>query len=52
MQADLDDKQSPKSPKENGKEMLADDMFPQVLLDDVLGCGGDEPHYEQTHDGE
>ena len=32
--------------------MLADDMLPKVLLDDMLRCRGDEPHHEQADDGE
>lgn len=43
---DLDDKQRTEGPKEDAKEMLADDVLPQVFLDKVLGSPGDKPHDE------
>ena len=52
MQSDLDDKQGTEGPEEDTQEMLADDVLPKVLLDDMLGRRGDEPHHEEAHDGE
>ena len=52
MQSDLDDKQGTEGPEEDAQEMLADDVFPQVFLDDMLGCRGNEPYHEEAHDGE
>ena len=31
--------------------MLADDVLPQVFLDDVLVSRGDEPDHKEAHDG-
>ena len=52
MQPDLDDEQGTESPEEDAQEMLTDDVFPEVFLDDMLGRRGDEPNHEQAEDGE
>ena len=48
---DLDDEQCAESPKEDAQEMLANDVLPKMLLDDMLACRGDEPHHNQAYDG-
>ena len=45
MQPDLDDKQGSEGPEEDAQEMFADDVLPEVFLDDMLTCRGDEPHH-------
>ena len=52
MQPDLDDEQGTEGPEEDAEEMLPDDVLPEMLLDDMLGRRGDEPHHKQTDEGE
>ena len=50
MQPNLDDEQGAKGPKEDAQEMLADDVFLKLFLDDVLGGCGDEPHHKEAEE--
>lgn len=52
MQTDFDKQQGTESPEEDAEEMLADDVVPKMLLDDVLARGGDEIDHQQADDGE
>ena len=51
MQPDLDDNQCTEGPEENRQEMLADDVFPQMLLDNMLARRGDKPHHNKADEG-